>query len=368
MTGRWRLARRWTSSRIRLRTRWGALAAALRRRWTERRLYGRGGIRADVRRVPRPRRDGRRSHVSVDVRVNTFGGRQLRQAPGVPALHRTTYQHIVAGAAGRASVRVAQRLQTLRVATTERVLEQSTHTRDMGGTVIRASSARSRASSRPQLQRLERVAVPAPAIATIRTLRGPSAPSGRTGIRPPIDPAPLASSIGLLRRALAGLSPAVATPVSVLRSAQRRFRPLSATRVEDAKSHDTRSAANATAPDAQLAIAGRVRRVERRPVSAPTPSAPRPSSKPWESPAGFEPAMARRAPASGRSITVPVPAAAIAETERAVLANVERQLDRKIGAAVRATLTGDPQVSRVMTERVYGELYDRMVFERERLR
>ena len=368
MTGRWTLARRWTPPRVRLRTRWRALTAALRRRWTERRMYGREGVRADVRRVPRPRRDGRQSHLSVDVRVNTFGGRQLRQTPGVPPPYRATHQHIVAGAAGRASARITQRLQTLRVATTERVLEKSTHTREMGGTVIPAGSARSRASSRPQLQRLERVVVPAPAIATIRTRRGPSALSGSAGIRPPVDPAPLASSIGLLRRALARLSPAVAAPVSVLRSAQRRFRPLSATRVQDAQSHAPRSAANATAPDAQLAIAGRVRRVERRPASAPTPSAPRPSSTPWESAAGFEPAVARRAPASGRSITVPVPAAAIAETERTVLANVERQLDRRIGAAVRATLTGDAQVSRLMTERVYGELYDRMVFERERLR
>jgi hypothetical protein len=62
------------------------------------------------------------------------------------------------------------------------------------------------------------------------------------------------------------------------------------------------------------------------------------------------------------------PAPALEEVERTIAANVERRLDRKIGAAVRATLAADPDVSRLMTDRVYGDLYDRMVLERERLR
>lgn len=56
------------------------------------------------------------------------------------------------------------------------------------------------------------------------------------------------------------------------------------------------------------------------------------------------------------------------ELERAIAAGIEQQLDRKVGAAVRTTLARDPEVSRVVTERVYGDIYDRMVLERERLR
>jgi len=56
------------------------------------------------------------------------------------------------------------------------------------------------------------------------------------------------------------------------------------------------------------------------------------------------------------------------ELERTIAAAIDQQLDRKVGAVVRATLQEDAEISRTVTDRVYGDLYDRMVLERERLR
>jgi hypothetical protein len=59
--------------------------------------------------------------------------------------------------------------------------------------------------------------------------------------------------------------------------------------------------------------------------------------------------------------------ASLAEVEQAITAKLERRLEQKISATIRATLGSDPEVSRAMTERVSGTLYDRLVLERERL-
>ena len=63
-----------------------------------------------------------------------------------------------------------------------------------------------------------------------------------------------------------------------------------------------------------------------------------------------------------------MPAPMLEALERAVTAKIEQRLERRIGAAVRSTLATDPNVSRMVTERVYGDLHDRMVLERERRR
>jgi hypothetical protein len=54
------------------------------------------------------------------------------------------------------------------------------------------------------------------------------------------------------------------------------------------------------------------------------------------------------------------------ELERAIEARLDQRLDRKISARIKASLHAEPEISRAITDRVYGALYDRMILEKER--
>ena len=124
-------------------------------------------------------------------------------------------------------------------------------------------------------------------------------------------------------------------------------------------------------PPAAVVLTGTAGSIARRPARAEH----RPPALAFE--------VARRDPATGApaagpaaapprgphwsSPARPPAAASLAEVEEAVTARLERRLDQKISATIRATLGTDGEVSRAMTDRVYGALYDRLVLERERL-
>lgn len=132
--------------------------------------------------------------------------------------------------------------------------------------------------------------------------------------------------------------------------------------------HDQQSlSVRPLAEGAPFAIAGRTRRVERVVAAARLAVAPSIPAALWDSGRPVEPIARTKGPKPARAVPAP-PMPALDEVERAITANVERHLDRKISAAVRSTLAADSDVSRVMTDRVCGDLYHRMVLERERLR
>jgi len=60
-------------------------------------------------------------------------------------------------------------------------------------------------------------------------------------------------------------------------------------------------------------------------------------------------------------------AARLAEVENAIAATLQENIERRIVAVVKETISSDEECSQKLTDRVCGSLYDRLILERERL-
>jgi hypothetical protein len=60
-------------------------------------------------------------------------------------------------------------------------------------------------------------------------------------------------------------------------------------------------------------------------------------------------------------------AARLAEVENAIATTLQENIEKKIVAAVKQTISTDDECSQKLTDRVCGSLYDRLILERERL-